>query len=141
MPLTSASARAPGSRRGSLQGGFAFQRQDSKAHSFKGTILLEASKCTGRSHPLTCRAVEKNRYHDSRQEYVLTDRGWLAEDIVAGLPLDERQRQYLCAIKESILEPAFRAGRTAAAAVVDNTHAAGSRCIAAQRRVDELRDQ
>src|SRR5262252_816124 len=76
-----------------------------------------------------------------RQEHVLADRRRLAEDVVAGLPLDDRQRQYPFGIEEAVLQPALRAGRPTVMAVIDNMHAAVRRRVAAQRGIDELRDQ
>src|SRR6516162_8957690 len=75
------------------------------------------------------------------QEHVLADRRRLAEDVVAGLPLEDRQRQHPFGIEEAVLQPALRAGWPTAVAVIDNVHAAACRCVTAQRRVDELRDQ
>src|SRR5262249_48633836 len=65
----------------------------------------------------------------------------LTEDVVTGLPLDDRQRQYPFGIEESVPQPALGAGRTAAVAIVDDTHAAARGRVAAQRRIDELCDQ
>src|SRR6516162_3823617 len=74
------------------------------------------------------------------QEHVLADRRRFAKDVVAGLPLDNRQRQHPFGIKEAALQPALRAGWPTAVAVIDNVHAAACRRVAAQRRIDELRD-
>src|SRR5215472_17171533 len=76
-----------------------------------------------------------------RQEHVLADRRRLAEDVVAGLALDDRQREHPFGIEEAVLQPALRAGWPTAVAVIDNVHAAAPRRVAAQRRIDELRDQ
>src|SRR5262249_47781187 len=75
------------------------------------------------------------------QEHVLADRRRLAEDVVTGLPLDDRQRQHRFGIEEAVLQPALRAGWPTAVAVIDNVHAAARRRVAAQRGIDELRDQ
>src|SRR5262249_2793350 len=75
------------------------------------------------------------------QEHVLADRRRFAEGVVAGLPLDDRQRQYPLGIEESVPEPGLSAGWTRAVAVVDNIPASARRCIAKRGRVDELCDQ
>src|SRR6185312_362692 len=75
------------------------------------------------------------------EEHVLADRGRLAEDIVAGLPFEDRQRQHLPGVDQTVLEPAFRAGRARAVAVVDDVHAAPRGRIATQSGIDELRNQ
>src|SRR6516165_9791217 len=75
------------------------------------------------------------------QEHVLADRGRLAEDVVAGLPLDDRQREHPLGIEEAVLQPPLRAGWPTAVAVIDDTHAAARRRVAAQRGIDKLRDQ
>ncbi len=76
-----------------------------------------------------------------REEHVLADRRGLAEDVVAGLTLQNRQRQDLLSVEKSRREPALGAGGAKAVSVVDDVHAAAGGCIAAQRRIDELRDQ
>src|SRR5262249_4624845 len=75
------------------------------------------------------------------QEHVLADRRRLAEGVVAGLPLDDRQRQYSLGIEEPVPQPAFSAGWTRAVAVVDNIHTAARGRLTTQRRIDELCDQ
>src|SRR5262252_8376814 len=76
-----------------------------------------------------------------RQEHVLADRRRFAEYVIAGLPLDDRQRQYALGIEEAVLQPALRSGRPIAVPVIDNVHAAACRGEATQPGIDELRDQ
>ena len=75
------------------------------------------------------------------EEHVLADCRGLAEDVVARLTLEDRQGQDLFSVEKSVSEPALGAGGPKAVAVVDDVHAAACRCIAAQRRIDKLRDQ
>ena len=75
------------------------------------------------------------------EEHVLADRRRLAEDVVAGLTLQYGQRHDPFGVEKFALEPALGAGRAKAVPVVDDVEAAACGRIAAQRRVDELRDQ
>src|SRR5215469_12559447 len=56
------------------------------------------------------------------QEHVLADRRRLAEDVIAGLPLEDRQRQHPLGIEEAVPQPALRAGWPTAVAIIDNVH-------------------
>ena len=76
-----------------------------------------------------------------REEHVLADRRRLAEDVIAGLTLEDRQRQHPFGVEQSASEPMFGACRTKAVPVVDDVHAAAFRRITPQGRIDELRDQ
>ncbi len=58
------------------------------------------------------------------EEHVLADRRRLAEDVIAGLTLEDRQRQDPFGVEKFALEPALGAGRTKAVAVVDDIEAA-----------------
>ena len=84
-------------------------------------------------------SAEPERFR--RQKHVLADRHGLAEDVVAGLPLEDRQRQDLFGIEKPVFEPALGARWAEAVAVIDDIQAAACRRIAAHRRIDELRDQ
>src|SRR5262249_34722113 len=57
------------------------------------------------------------------EEHVLADRRGLAEDVIAGLSLEDRQRQDPRRIEEAALEPMLGAGGTKALAVVDDIEA------------------
>ena len=76
-----------------------------------------------------------------REEHVLADCRGLAEDVVAGLTLEDRQWQDLLGVEKSVFEPALGACGAKAVAVIDDIHAAACGCIFAQRRIDKLRDQ
>src|SRR5262249_21993862 len=108
----------------------ATRRHDVEAHSFEN-LEREKSAVLPSAQPqsLGC------------QEHVLADRRRFAERVVAGLPLDDRQRQYPFGIEEPVPEPGLSAGWGSAVAVVDNAHTATRGCVTAQRRIDELCDQ
>src|SRR5262249_57211857 len=79
-----------------------------------------------------------------REKHVLTNRGRLAERVIAGLPLELRQREYVGGVEKAILDPRFASGRAQAMAIVDDMRAATAARKAFELRIDELsgeRDQ
>ena len=54
-----------------------------------------------------------------REEHVLADHRGLAEDVVAGLTLQNRQWQDLLSVEKSVFEPAFGTCRAKAVTVID----------------------
>src|SRR5262249_49797652 len=71
-------------------------RGDAKAHALKNFQRQESAMLP---------SAEPERL--GREEHVLADRGGLAEDIVTGLTLEDRQRQDLFGVEKAVFEPAF----------------------------------
>src|SRR6516165_2935405 len=105
-------------------------RHDAKTHSLKNLERQESAMLP---------SAEPERL--GREKHVLADRRGLAEDVVAGLTLEDRQWQDLFGVEKSVFETALGACGAKAVAVVDDVHAAACGCIAAQRRIDKLPDQ
>src|SRR5260370_28402879 len=71
-------------------------RHDAKAHALKNLERQESAMLP---------SAEPKRL--GREEHILADRRGLAEDVVTGLTLEDRQWQDLFGIEKSLFEPEF----------------------------------